>query len=284
MFPQDRSFFSIADRRNQVSLPPVRTRLILTLGNLLFFAGIYILLYVGGVQSQIAYQRMAARGDNDLEVRPIVISAPAASTTTAGTEPAVFSVPIINGSEPASAALPAENGAGLPETTVSRLVIPSIGVDSKVVEVGWRVEDVAGQPTAIWDVAEFAVGQHRGSANPGQGNNIVLAGHVGGYGKVFRDLYYVQPGDQITIYSEGQQYLYIVQEHLVVDEEGVPPEQRAANARYIAPTDHEVVTLVTCWPAEGPNRFAQRVIVRALPFGAETQQAAPDAPASWHVR
>jgi sortase A len=282
MFSQDRSFFSIADRRNQVPLPPVRTRLILTLGNLLFFAGIYILLYVGGVQSHIAYQRLAARGDNDLAVRPIVIAAPAASTAASGSEPAVFSVPIINGNEPAGTDPPA--AAGRPAGTVSRLVIPGIGVDSKVVEVGWRVEDVAGRPAAIWDVAEFAVGQHRGSANPGQGDNIVLAGHVGGYGKVFRDLFYVQPGNQITLYSAGQQYLYVVQERLVVDEEGVPAEQRAANARYIAPTGHEVVTLVTCWPAEGPNRFAQRVIVRAVPFGADTQQAAPDTPARWHVR
>jgi hypothetical protein len=36
---------------------------------------------------------------------------------------------------------------------------------------------------AIWQVAEYAVGQHRGSANPGEGDNIVLAGHVGGFGQ-----------------------------------------------------------------------------------------------------
>jgi LPXTG-site transpeptidase (sortase) family protein len=283
MFSQVRSLFSIADRRNQAVPPPLRTRLILTLGNLLFFAGMYILLYVGGVQSQIAYQRLAARGDNDLAARPIVIAAPPADTA-AGTEPAVFSVPIINGAEPAGAALPDTAQADRQASTVSRLVIPSIDVDAKVVEVGWRIEDVGGRPTAIWDVAEFAVGQHRGSANPGQGDNIVLAGHVGGYGKVFRDLYYVQPGDRLIAYSEGQQYLYVVAERLVVDEEGVSPEQRAANARYIAPTGQEVVTLVTCWPAAGPDRFAQRVIVRAVPFGAEAQSATSDAPTSWNLR
>jgi sortase A len=154
------------------------------------------------------------------------------------------------------------------ESTVTRVVIPSVGVDSKAVEVGWEVKEQNGQQVAAWQVAEYAVLPHRGSANPGEGDNIVLAGHVGGYGKVFKNLFYVRPGDQITLYSAGQQYLYVVQERLLLDEEGVSPEQRAANARYIAPTNSEVVTLVTCWPPTGPDKFRQRVVVRAAPFGA----------------
>ena len=71
------------------------------------------------------------------------------------------------------------------DSTVTRVIIPSIGVDSKAVEVGWEVKEQNGQQVAVWQVAECAVGQHRGSANPGEGENIVLAGHVGGYGKVF---------------------------------------------------------------------------------------------------
>src|SRR6185503_9007519 len=157
--------------------------------------------------------------------------------------------------------------------TVTRVSIPSIGVDSKVVEVGWDVEQQGGQQVAVWQVAEYAVGQHRGSANPGEGGNIVLAGHVGGYGKVFKDLFYVKPGDQITLYSAGQQYMYVVQERLLLTEEGVSAEQHAANAQYIAPTDHEVVTLVTCWPPKGPDRFTQRVVVRAVPFAASSAGA-----------
>ena len=124
-----------------------------------------------------------------------------------------------------------------------------------------------GQQVAIWQVAEYAVGQHRGSSNPGEGSNVVLAGHVGGYGKVFKDLFYVKPGDQITLYSNGQQYLYTVQERLLLTEEGVSAEQHAANAQYIAPPDQEVVTMVTCWPPKGADRFTQRVVVRAVPFG-----------------
>lgn len=149
--------------------------------------------------------------------------------------------------------------------TVERLVIPKIKVDSKVIEVGWETVEENGQLISVWQVAEFAVGQHRGSANPGEGDNIVLAGHVGGYGRVFKDLFYLQPGDEVIVYSRGQPYRYIVHERIIVDEEGVPAEQRLANARYIAPTGYEVVTMITCWPPSGPDKYKQRVIVRALP-------------------
>jgi sortase A len=131
-------------------------------------------------------------------------------------------------------------------------------------------------------VAEYAVGQHRGSANPGESDNIVLAGHVGGFGKVFKNLFYINPGDQITLYSGGQEYLYTVQERLMLTEEGVSPEQQAANAQYIAPTGSEVVTLVTCWPLKGADKFSQRIVVRAVPFGAS---AAPQPGQSrWTIR
>ena len=156
-------------------------------------------------------------------------------------------------------------------------------MDSKAVEVGWEVKEQNGQQVAAWQVAEYAVGQHRGSANPGEGDNIVLAGHVGGYGKVFKNLFYVRPGDQITLYSAGQQYLYVVQERLLLDEEGVSPEQRAANARYIAPTNSEVVTLLTCWPPTGPDKFRQRVVVRAVPFGANAA-VQPLSQSNWTAR
>jgi LPXTG-site transpeptidase (sortase) family protein len=251
----------------------IRRRLYWTLGNLLMVAGIYLLFYVGGVFVQIEYQRLAARGDSDLELIPPAVSAPAPAARAAAEAPPpivataapAFSAPNLNGQIASS--LP--SAAQLAHvSTVERLVIPSVAIDSKVVEVGWSVIEQNGQQVAVWDVAEFAVGQHRGSANPGEGDNIVLAGHVGGYGQVFRDLFYVRPGDQVILYSGGQQFLYVVEERLVVKEEGAPLEQRIANAQMIAPTGREMITMVTCWPATGPDKFSQRVIVRAVPFGA----------------
>lgn len=258
-----------------------RARLLWTLGNLFMLIGLVLLFYVGGVYTQAEYDRYAARGDSDLP-------APAAVAPPVDDEPAPFIAPVLSAVAPGRSVEGQVVGA-IPnvqpehQSTVSRVVIPSIGVDSKVVEVGWEVKQQDGQDVALWQVAEYAVGQHRGSANPGEGNNVVLAGHVGGYGKVFKDLYYVKPGDQITLYSGGQQYLYTVQQRLLVTEEGVSAEQHAANAQLIAPTDHEVVTMVTCWPPKGPDKFTQRVIVRAVPFGAEVAGQAPQR-SNWTIR
>ncbi|MFQ3661924.1 MAG: sortase [Chloroflexaceae bacterium] len=255
-----------------------RRRLYWTLGNLLAVAGVYLLFYVGGVYSEIAYHRMAARGDTDIAAPRVLMGGAAGQAdvgvvgTPAVTPPAspaalpVFEAPAPGGE---SAAQPLPGAAEARPSLVERIVIPSIKVDSKVIEVGWEVIEQDGQQVAVWQVAEYAVGQHRGSANPGEGGNIVLAGHVGGYGKVFRDLFYVRPGEPVVLYSEGRQFLYTVKERLVVTEEGVSPEQRAENARLIAPTDYEVVTLVTCWPLTGPQKYTQRVIIRAVPYAAE---------------
>src|SRR5262245_870409 len=243
--------------------------------------GIVLLLYVGGVYANAEYERYAARGDSDVPAPAAV--APAVDDTSE--EPSVVIAPVIDtGASDAGRVVGAipEGVQAAHKSTVTRVVIPSIGVDSKVVEVGWDVKQQGKQQVAVWQVAEYAVGQHRGSANPGENGNVVLAGHVGGYGKVFKDLFYVKPGDQITLYSHGQQYLYTVQELLLVTEEGVSAEQHAANAQLIAPADHEIVTLVTCWPPKGRDKFTQRVVVRAVPFGSG---AAPQqTQSSWTLR
>lgn len=264
--------------------PSRRERITWTLGTLLIVAGIYVLLYVGGLYAQIEYNRQAARGDSDLPAPRAVttLSRPAPADAA---EPDAFNVPVLSSEGAILSSVPDEAAAPVQGSTVERLVIPSIDVDSKVIEVGWQVQTQPdGSEVAVWQVAEYAVGHHQGSANPGEGDNVVLAGHVGGFGLVFRDLFYVQPGDRMMLYSEGRQYLYVVEERLVLDEVGVPPEQRAANARYIEPTDSEYVTLVTCWPASGPDRFSQRVIVRAIPYATTLDTVQAQNPGTWTVR
>lgn len=264
-------------KQTPVAAPSTRARVLWTIGNSLMLVGAVLLLYVGGVYAQADYDRYAARGDT-------AVPAPRPSAPAVSDEPAAFTAPVLSTAGDdgrVGGAVPSGSQADH-QATITRVSIPSIGVDSKVVEVGWDVQDQDGQQVAVWQVAEYAVGQHRGSDNPGENGNIVLAGHVGGYGKVFKDLFYVKPGDQITLYSAGQQYMYVVQERLLLTEEGVSPEQHAANAQYIAPTDHEVVTLVTCWPAKGADRFTQRVVVRAVPFAANA--AAGEQQSSWTAR
>jgi LPXTG-site transpeptidase (sortase) family protein len=272
-----------------------RQRLLWTLGSLMMFAGLYLLLYVGGLYVQIDYQLLAARGDNDLEVphttllsAPLAIptlqpasTAPRPTVAQAPTAVPAFIAPQLSGAE-GQIASDVPSAAQIAHVSrVERVVIPSIALDSKVIEVGWSSQEIDGKVAAIWDVAEYAIGQHHGSANPGEGGNVVLAGHVGGYGHVFRDLFYVHPGDQITIYSGGQQFLYIVKDRLIVEEDDAPPAQRTENAKLIAPTDYELVTMITCWPPKGPDKFKQRVVVRAVPL---KSPAAPGTPQNNAVR
>lgn len=275
--PRSARLFSWRNRSPTLPLSG-RARLFWTFGNLFMLVGMVLLLYVGGIYAQADYARYAARGDTDLP-------APVAVVPQADQEPAPFVAPLLGTADSSSGqivgAVPTD--AADHTSMITRVAIPSINVDSKVVEVGWELQKQSGQTVALWQVAEYAVGQHRGSANPGEGGNIVLAGHVGGYGKVFKDLFYVKPGDQITLYSNGQQYLYTVATRLLVAEEGVSAEQHAANAQLIAPTSHELVTLVTCWPPKGPDKFTQRVIVQALPYS-PASSAADSAQSSWSIR
>ncbi|HEU5014119.1 MAG TPA: sortase [Roseiflexaceae bacterium] len=252
-----------------------RAKIFWTLGNCLMLFGVLTLLYAGGLYSIDMYGRYAARGDSDV---PMVV---VTETSDEEAEPAPFVAPVLNTSS-AAAADSSTQAAPEYHGTVARIVIPSIKVDSKVVEVGWDMESVGDQQVPVWQVAKYAVGQHEGSANPGEGGNIVMAGHVGGFGLVFKLLYYVKPGDQITLYSNGEQYLYVVKDRLLVQEEGVSPEQHAANAQLIAPTDHEMVTLVTCWPGSGPDKFTKRVVVQAVPFASTTSTSSQQS--SWAIR
>lgn len=271
---------SLANERDVlVNRKTRRRRLFWTLRRFLVVAGLYLLLYVGGVYAEISYYRAAARGDSDIEPPRILMSGGGRQSGPAMLRLPLFSATLTTA--PESAALPAFEMPSIPvqhtigaksempishRSTVERIVIPSIKVDAKVIEVGWEVVEQDGQQVAVWQVAEYAVGHHHGSANPGEGGNIVLAGHSGGYGRVFRDLFYVRRGEPVILYSNGQQFLYTVQERLVVDEDHASPQQQAENARLIAPTDYEVVTLVTCWPLTGPDKFTKRVIIRAVPF------------------
>ena len=269
-----------------------RGRVLWTTGNVLMLLGLYLLLYVGGLLADEQFNVMAAQGDSDIALPEVVAQAPPEATVSvrppAEAQPSVtvavkpqptVAAPAVVPQKPAT---PQPNKAdqgrelnslvpaaavGYGPSTITRIVIPKIKVDRKVVEVGWTLEQLDGQQVAVWDVAKYAVGHHEGTANPGQAGNIVLAGHSGGGAYPFNDLYYLAPGDTILLWSNGQQYKYTVSQHLVVDEIGpnVTLDQRRANAHYIEPAKDEVVTLVTCWPLTGPKKFTQRVIIRALP-------------------
>ncbi len=144
----------------------------------------------------------------------------------------------------------------------THLTIPSVGIDSEIIPVGWSVIEKDGQEYSIWQVADFAVGWHKTTAALGQPGNTVMAGHHNVNGEVFKDLVNVEVGDSVAIYSGGQRFEYEVELKTIVKEKGEPADVRRRNAQWIAPTDDERVTFVTCWPY---TNNTHRVIVVAKP-------------------
>jgi sortase A len=141
--------------------------------------------------------------------------------------------------------------------------VPSLGVDAAVVPVSRRETTVEGKTQAIWGVPDAgAAGWHDTSARLGEPGNIVLNGHNTGHGEVFRDLYRLEVGDEITLSSDEVSRTYHVSQTLILPEAGQPLGTRLANARYVLPTDDSRLTLVTCHPY---GSLCNRLIVIARP-------------------
>jgi sortase A len=144
------------------------------------------------------------------------------------------------------------------------LSIPSIDLAAPVIGAALMIEPSTRQtPVYTWAVPEFsAVGWHITSAPPGEPGNTVLNGHNNIKGEVFRDLDDARPGDQVFLETGESRYHYIITNRHIVQEVGASLKTRIANAQWIAPTDDERLTLVTCWP---PTGNSHRLIVTAKP-------------------
>jgi LPXTG-site transpeptidase (sortase) family protein len=152
------------------------------------------------------------------------------------------------------------------KTLPTRIVAPAIGLDAPVVEIGW-ITNPEKQMTE-WQTADDAVGFHRGSALPGWRGNTVLSGHHNIKGKVFQNLWKLKAGDVVEVYTSDAVYHYLVEDAFIIPERDVADEQRQQNARWIAPTSDERLTLITCWPAND-NTHRVIVIARRVPCGLE---------------
>jgi sortase A len=128
-----------------------------------------------------------------------------------------------------------------PAPQPSRLLIPTIGLDTPVKEV--FVIDGA------WEVADYAAGYLHGTALPGTNGNTALAGHAGLRGAVFRDLNRLNPGDDVYLDAGGWRYHYRVRSSTAV----WPTQVEMLN-----PTPTPVLTLLTC-----TNWDTQRLVVVA---------------------
>jgi LPXTG-site transpeptidase (sortase) family protein len=173
-------------------------------------------------------------------VREPIVASDALPTLTAGsTDAEMHVVPVLSGKPPIAAALPAR-----------RLVIPTLGLDSKVIQLGTKL-DRRGQ--LAWETAPFAVGQHKGLAGPGQNGNMVLSGHISSpnEGAVFHHLPDLKVGEGVIVGTEERQYLY-----RVVDVKTVTPDEVSVLDQTPDPT----VTLITCVP---DGIYSHRLVVTA---------------------
>lgn len=90
-----------------------------------------------------------------------------------------------------------------------------------------------------WEQLKKGVGQHIGSANPGENGNIVLSAHNDIFGELFRDLDKLKPGDEIFIHTATREFSYRVTGLRVVE----PTE-----VDILTPTARPTVTLISCYP------------------------------------
>ena len=121
----------------------------------------------------------------------------------------------------------------------TRLEIPAINVDAQVVQGD------------SWDQLKKGVGQHLGTANPGERGNLVLSAHNDIFGEIFRHLDQLQPGDEIIVSAGSQRYRYVVTQRRVI-----APTQ----VDVLLPTHDPTVTLISCYPYLVDN---QRIVVSA---------------------
>jgi LPXTG-site transpeptidase (sortase) family protein len=145
-----------------------------------------------------------------------------------------------------------------------RLVIPAFKLDAPILPVRYRALSFDDQMYDQWLAPDkFAVGWSDTSALLGYPGNSVFDGHHNSFGMVFKDLVNLNIGDEIDIYSGNVLFQYRVVLKMLVPERMQPMAVRMANARWIAPTTDERITLITCWPA---NDSTHRVIIVAYPI------------------
>lgn len=109
----------------------------------------------------------------------------------------------------------------------TRIVIPAINVDAPVVQGDG------------WEQLRRGVGQHIGTADPGQAGNTVFSAHNDIFGEIFRDLDRLNPGDEVFIHTSAERFSYVITGTQIVDPTAV---------HVMDPTISSTATLISCYP------------------------------------
>ena len=141
--------------------------------------------------------------------------------------------------QPEPSAAPKGEPAAAADGLIGRIEIPRLLVSAVVVE---GVDKIT---------LRRAVGHIPGTALPGQAGNVGLAGHRDTF---FRSLRDVKIKDKVQFSTLAGNFNYEVESLRVVDPD---------NVGILAPSGHNVLTLVTCYPFYFVGPAPQRWIVRA---------------------
>lgn len=137
-------------------------------------------------------------------------------------------------------------------STIGRIEIPRLGV-STIVKAGSDARTL-----------QLAVGHIPGTALPGEGGNVGLAGHRDTFFRRLRD---IAPNDRISLVTPEGRFHYRVQRTDVVS---------PADVWVLDDTPAPSLTLVTCYPfhyiGAAPDRFVVRAILTSPgPVAADPQ-------------
>jgi sortase A len=109
-------------------------------------------------------------------------------------------------------------------TKIGELDIPSLHLEAPVI-----------QGTG-WNQLKHGIGHYASSALPGQGGNVFVAGHRD---TVFTKLRYLKKGADIIFETPYGNFVYQATSFQIV---------KQTDTSVLAPTNHETLTLMTCYP------------------------------------
>jgi sortase (surface protein transpeptidase) len=187
---------------------------------------------------------------------PAEPATPPATPTNSG----IFDAPVLEESFAAPTAAPTPVLSSFAPDQPVRVQIGAIDLSQPLISVGLDENNVPIVP-------RHDVGWYLHSARPGEGENVVLWGHVLRFRDApdipapFARLNQVQPGDTITVYAaDGSEHIYTVSELV-----WATPEQ----VEYILPQGREMLTLVSCIGDQvivnDAVQMTHRLITRAYP-------------------
>ena len=228
---------SFDETEDAVQPPPGNTRRKKILDGFLLFiellavVGLLLLLFNGvNMMRDLNNEVAVALEQPTLTPTPLIVAVVLPSGHTPPTSP--------EGARPNEAEIPqhlqplVQSLANIPLPTpgpehANRIQIPAIGVDAPIVQGDG------------WEQLKKGVGQHIGTANPGEKGNVVLSAHNDIFGEIFRDLDRLKPGDEITVYTNQRAYTYVVSESQILE-----PTQ----VEVMENTSQPTLTLISCYP------------------------------------